>query len=99
MTQLLPVFLAGGSGTRLWPLSRENYPKQFLKLLGERTLLQDTALRVQGLGDVLPPLAICGDRHRFIVAEQLLDAGITGATVILEPEGRNTAPAAAAAAH
>ncbi|MGH8461864.1 MAG: mannose-1-phosphate guanylyltransferase/mannose-6-phosphate isomerase [Stenotrophobium sp.] len=98
-TPLLPVILSGGSGTRLWPLSRENYPKQFLKLIGERTLLQDTALRVQGLGDVLPPLAICGDRHRFIVAEQLLDAGVGGATVMLEPEGRNTAPAAAVAAH
>jgi mannose-1-phosphate guanylyltransferase/mannose-6-phosphate isomerase len=99
MTALLPVFLAGGSGTRLWPLSREQYPKQFLKLLGERTLLQDTALRVRDFDAVLPPLAICGERHRFIVAEQLLDAGIGGATVILESEGRNTAPAAAVAAH
>ena len=99
MTKIVPVFLAGGSGTRLWPLSREQYPKQFLKLLGEHTLLQDTALRAQGLKNVLPPIALCGDRHRFIVAEQLLEAGVTGATVILEPEGRNTAPAAAVAAH
>lgn len=99
MTKIVPVFLAGGSGTRLWPLSRDQYPKQFLKLLGERTLLQDTALRARGLDGVESPIALCGDKHRFIVAEQLLEAGIDGATVVLEPEGRNTAPAAAAAAH
>lgn len=97
MIKIVPVFLAGGSGTRLWPLSREQYPKQFLKLLGERSLLQDTVLRVQGMQNMLPPLALCGDRHRFIVAEQLLEVGIGDATVILEPEGRNTAPAAAVA--
>lgn len=97
--KILPVLLAGGSGTRLWPLSREQYPKQFLRLTGESTLLQQTALRAAGLKDSLPPLAICGDKHRFIVAEQLREAGIAGAQVLLEPEGRNTAPAAAAAAH
>ncbi|WP_240783549.1 mannose-1-phosphate guanylyltransferase/mannose-6-phosphate isomerase [Stenotrophobium rhamnosiphilum] len=93
------MFLAGGSGTRLWPLSRDQYPKQFLKLLGDKTLLQDTALRAQGLDGVEPPIALCGDKHRFIVAEQLLEIGLGGATIILEPEGRNTAPAAAVAAH
>ena len=98
-TPILPVLLAGGSGTRLWPLSREQYPKQFLKLVGDHTLLQQTALRASQLPKILPPLAVCGDRHRFIVAEQLSDAGIVGAKVMLEPEGRNTAPAAAVAAH
>lgn len=96
--KLLPVLLAGGSGTRLWPLSREQFPKQFLKLLGDKTLLQETALRARALEHALPPLAICGEAHRFIVAEQLREAGIEGACVLLEPEGRNTAPAAAAAA-
>src|SRR5581483_3358255 len=96
---LLPVIMAGGSGTRLWPLSRSQYPKQFLKLVDDNTLLQGTALRAAALPDVLPPLAICGDQHRFIVAEQLREAGIKGATVILEPQGRNTAPVAAVAAH
>jgi len=99
MTQIVPVFLAGGAGTRLWPLSREQYPKQFLKLMGKHSLLQDTALRARGLDHVLPPVALCGDSHRFIVADQLQEAGVAGATVILEPEGRNTAPAAAVAAH
>lgn len=97
--KLLPVLLAGGSGTRLWPLSREQYPKQFLKLLGDQTLLQSTALRARSLDGALAPLAICGDKHRFIVAEQLREAGIEGSCVMLEPEGRNTAPAAAVAAH
>ena len=98
-TAIVPVLLAGGSGTRLWPLSREHYPKQFLRLMGERSLLQETALRALAIEHVLPPIALCGDQHRFIVAEQLLEAGVLGATVVLEPEGRNTAPAAAAAAH
>jgi len=96
---LLPVLLAGGSGTRLWPLSRELYPKQFLPLIDDRSLLQNTALRARGLPGAVAPLAICGEQHRFIVAEQLREAGIDGATVLLEPEGRNTAPAAACAAH
>jgi mannose-1-phosphate guanylyltransferase/mannose-6-phosphate isomerase len=96
---LLPVIMAGGSGTRLWPLSRSQYPKQFLKLVDDKTLLQGTALRAAALPDVLPPIAICGDQHRFIVAEQLREAGVKGATVILEPQGRNTAPVAAVAAY
>ncbi len=96
---ILPVLMAGGSGTRLWPLSREQYPKQFLKLLNERSLLQNTALRVSQLEDSAPPLVIGGDAHRFVIAEQMREIGFDQATVMLEPEGRNTAPAAAVAAH
>ena len=96
---LLPCLLAGGSGTRLWPLSREQYPKQFLRLTGEQSLLQNTALRAQALPGAVAPLAICGEQHRFIVAEQLREVAISGGTILLEPEGRNTAPAAACAAH
>ena len=95
---IVPVLLAGGSGTRLWPLSRQLFPKQFLKLVSEHTMLQDTALRARRIPGVAAPLVICGEPHRFIVAEQLRAAGIEGATIILEPEGRNTAPAAAIAA-
>jgi mannose-1-phosphate guanylyltransferase/mannose-6-phosphate isomerase len=96
---LLPVLMAGGSGTRLWPLSRSQYPKQFLRLVGDHTMLQATALRAAALPGVVAPLAICGDQHRFIVAEQLQEAGIRGAAIVLEPQGRNTAPVAAVAAH
>lgn len=90
--------MAGGSGTRLWPLSREMYPKQLLKLTDDKSLLQNTALRAKKIPGALPPVVICGDPHRFLVAEQLREVGIEGATIILEPEGRNTAPAATIAA-
>lgn len=93
-----PVILSGGSGTRLWPLSRALYPKQFLPLACERTLLQDTALRLAAPELFLPPLVICNAEHRFIVAEQLRAAGIAAERIVLEPVGRNTAPAAAVAA-
>jgi mannose-1-phosphate guanylyltransferase/mannose-6-phosphate isomerase len=93
MTTLVPVILSGGAGTRLWPLSRELMPKQLLKLTGERTLLQDTALR---LG--LPPVVVCNVEHRFIVAEQLREVGLEPRSVVIEPVGRNPAPAAAVAA-
>ena len=89
--------MAGGSGTRLWPLSRSLYPKQFLSLVSNRTMLQETVLRLKGL-ETAPPVTICNEEHRFIVAEQLRAIDQLG-PVILEPEGRNTAPAVALAAH
>jgi mannose-1-phosphate guanylyltransferase/mannose-6-phosphate isomerase len=95
---IVPAILCGGSGTRLWPLSRELYPKQFLPLYGEKTLLQETILRMQGLPDLEQPVCVCGEEHRFMVAEQIRALGLQPGAVVLEPEGRNTAPAAAVAA-
>jgi mannose-1-phosphate guanylyltransferase/mannose-6-phosphate isomerase len=95
---IVPVILSGGSGSRLWPLSRETYPKQFLPLVDQRTMLQNTALRIAGLSEIGPPLVVCNEDHRFMVAEQLRAVGVHPATVILEPVGRNTAPAVAIAA-
>ncbi|MDX2299480.1 MAG: mannose-1-phosphate guanylyltransferase/mannose-6-phosphate isomerase [Xanthomonadaceae bacterium] len=97
MPGLLPVILSGGSGTRLWPLSREAHPKQFLPLLGERSLLQSTWLRLRGL-DARAPLVVTGEAHRFMVAEQLRQIDCHPAAIVLEPVGRNTAPAIAVAA-
>ena len=94
---VLPVIMAGGSGTRLWPLSRERFPKQFLALAGQQSMLQSTVARLQGLS-VAPPLVICNEDHRFLVAEQLRQLGALGRNVLLEPAGRNTAPAVALAA-
>jgi mannose-1-phosphate guanylyltransferase/mannose-6-phosphate isomerase len=94
---LIPVILSGGSGTRLWPLSRELYPKQFLPLVGAQTMLQETLARLNGL-PAEPPVVVCNEQHRFIVAEQLRQVGVTAAAIVLEPIGRNTAPAAAVAA-
>jgi mannose-1-phosphate guanylyltransferase/mannose-6-phosphate isomerase len=94
---LLPVILSGGAGTRLWPLSRELYPKQLLPLTGELTLLQETALRLQGL-DAGAPVIVCNEAHRFLVAEQLRQIKIDPLAILLEPVGRNTAPAIALAA-
>lgn len=96
-TELQPVILAGGSGTRLWPVSRSHYPKQFLPLTGEQTLLQQTAERLDGLG-ASAPLVLANVEHRFLAAEQLRAAGVEHARIVLEPEGRNTAPAIALAA-
>ncbi len=98
MTALVPVILSGGSGTRLWPLSREFYPKQFLPLVGERTMVQETALRAAGLPDAAGPIVICNEEHRFMMAEQLRQVGVTPQAIVLEPVGRNTAPAVALAA-
>ena len=94
---LIPVIMAGGSGTRLWPLSRSLYPKQFLPLAGNLTMLQETVRRIGSLETGLP-VTICNDEHRFLVAEQLRNEGALG-RIILEPVGRNTAPAVAVAAH
>jgi len=95
---LTPVILSGGVGSRLWPLSREYYPKQLLALVGNNTLLQDTVLRLKGLPDQSAPLMLCNETHRFLVAEQLRRIGVSPANIILEPVGRNTAPAVAVAA-
>lgn len=94
---LLPVIMAGGTGSRLWPMSRELYPKQFLSLHGESSMLQDTVSRLDGLG-VEDPLVICNEQHRFLVAEQLRKINKLSNNIILEPVGRNTAPAIALAA-
>jgi len=95
---LIPVILSGGSGTRLWPLSRELYPKQLLPLVGNRTMLQETAARVDGIADVGAPMVVCNESHRFMVAEQLRALGAAPGAILLEPVGRNTAPAVAVAA-
>ena len=97
---IVPVILCGGSGTRMWPLSRETYPKQFLALTGPHTMLQDTVLRLQGLPgvDVNTPLVVCNTEHRFLAASQLTAAGITHPHIVLEPTSRNTAPALTLAA-
>src|SRR5579862_5575864 len=95
---IVPVILAGGSGSRLWPLSRSAYPKQLLPLVSGHTLLQETVLRIQSISGCAAPLVICNQEHRFLVAEQLKQIGITDAAIILEPVGKNTAPAAAIAA-
>ena len=97
MTDLQPVLLSGGSGTRLWPLSREAYPKQFLALAGEHTMLQDTWLRIAPLATAAP-IVVANEEHRFLAGEQLRQVGVAGAAIVLEPVGRNTAPAIAAAA-
>jgi len=98
MIKIIPVILSGGSGTRLWPLSRKQYPKQYLPLAGDNTMLQETILRLSGLDDLADPIIICNADHRFLVAEQCQQIDIINPTILLEPVGRNTAPAIAAAA-
>jgi len=101
---IIPVIMAGGSGTRLWPMSRKFLPKQFLPLTSEKTMLQETLMRLDGLesvGDDLTigkPIIVVGDEHRFLAAEQLREVGVE-ANILLEPEGKNTAPAIALAAN
>ena len=94
---ILPIIMAGGSGSRLWPLSRQQFPKQFLTLHGEKSMLQTTALRLSGL-EHQAPMIICNEEHRFTVAEQFRANSIANSGIILEPIGRNTAPAIALAA-
>ena len=94
--KVLPIILCGGSGSRLWPLSRQGYPKQFLTLDGDQTMLQGTVKRLGS--HVADPVVVCGEDHRFLVAEQLREIGVAHQGILLEPEGRNTAPAIAAAA-
>jgi mannose-1-phosphate guanylyltransferase/mannose-6-phosphate isomerase len=96
---VIPVLLAGGSGTRLWPLSREQYPKQFLSFLGQRSLFQNTALRVGGIEAAVSPIVVGSQAHRFLIAEQLREADVEATSILLEPHGRNTVTAAAVAAH
>ncbi len=95
---LIPVILSGGVGSRLWPLSREHYPKQLLALSGNKTMLQDTVCRLEGLPELARPLVVCNEAHRFLIAEQLRALGSDPLNIILEPIGRNTAPAVAVAA-
>jgi len=95
---IVPVILSGGSGTRLWPLSRELYPKQLLPLIGDMTMLQSTLQRLEGVDGLADPIIVCNEEHRFLVAEQLRKVGVTPAAILLEPAGRNTAPAVALAA-
>ncbi len=95
---IIPIILAGGSGTRLWPLSRTHYPKQLLKLFGDVTMLQQTLLRLRGLPDLAASIVVCNEEHRFMVAEQLHEIDEKNASILLEPVARNTAPALAIAA-
>jgi mannose-1-phosphate guanylyltransferase/mannose-6-phosphate isomerase len=95
---LIPVILCGGSGTRLWPLSREAYPKQFLRLLGKDSLLQQTVRRLKGIEEMGPAVLVCNETSRFIAAEQMREIGVRDAQILLEPARRNTAPAIASAA-
>lgn len=98
MSLIVPVILSGGSGTRLWPFSRSQFPKQMQKLYSDRSMFQETAARVTG-PQFSDPIVICNNEHRFIIAEHLLEMGITPRAILLEPMGRNTAPAAAVVAH
>jgi mannose-1-phosphate guanylyltransferase/mannose-6-phosphate isomerase len=97
--KLVPVILSGGAGTRLWPLSRELLPKQLLALTGERTMLQETAARLEDFPGATGPVVVCNEAHRFLVAEQLREMQLEPTAILLEPEGRNTGPAIALAAH
>src|ERR1700743_1125163 len=100
-TRIVPVILAGGSGTRLWPVSRENFPKQLIDVVGSDSLLQATARRLDGFPSGwsvdASPIVVCGDEHRFVIAEQLHESGVN-ARLIVEPARRDTAPALTLAA-
>ena len=90
---IYPVVLAGGSGTRLWPLSRTLHPKQFLAIGGERSLLQQALLRLRGIPQAAAPVIVCNEEHRYLVAEHCRQVGVTPSAIVLEPAGRSTAPA------
>lgn len=96
--KIIPIILSGGSGTRLWPLSRKQYPKQYLPLTADNTMLQETILRLNGLDNLDEPIVVCNADHRFLVAQQCQQININNPTILLEPIGRNTAPAIAVAA-
>ena len=98
--KILPVILSGGSGTRLWPLSRASFPKQYLNLIegNKYSLLQNTFLRLEGLFNLENPIIICNEEHRFIAAEQMREIGVKPKALLLEPLGKNTAPAITLAA-
>jgi len=96
--KIIPVILSGGSGTRLWPLSRKQYPKQYLPLAGDNTMFQETILRLDGLDNLTDPIIVCNVDHRFLVAEQCQQINIQNPVILLEPASRNTAPAITAAA-
>jgi len=95
---IVPVILSGGSGTRLWPLSRELYPKQLLPLVGKSTMLQATVARLSGIPDITEPIIVANEDHRFMIAQQMQQINVVPSAIMLEPVGRNTAPAAASAA-
>ena len=97
MATITPVLLCGGVGSRLWPVSRQGRPKQYLNLIGETSMLQQTLTRIESLAQT-SPIIVCNEEHRFLVAEQVRQLGLTSPTIILEPEGKNTAPAIALAA-
>ena len=86
--KIVPVILSGGSGTRLWPLSRQQYPKQFLSLLGNKSMFQETLLRLKGVSNLADSVIVCNENHRFLVAEQLNQISINNAAIILEPIGK-----------
>ena len=96
--KIIPVILSGGSGTRLWPLSRKQYPKQYLSLASNKSMLQETILRLTGIANLAEPIIVCNSDHRFLLAEQCRQIGINNPIILLEPAGRNTAPAIAVAA-
>jgi mannose-1-phosphate guanylyltransferase / mannose-6-phosphate isomerase len=98
VSAVIPVILSGGAGTRLWPLSREMYPKQLLALTSKHTMLQDTVARLATIAGAIAPIIVCNEAHRFTVAEQIRALECSASAILLEPAGRNTAPAVALAA-